>query len=981
LPPFRARARTVDLLGRQQIAGIPTAISELFKNAHDAYAEHVEADYLRGDPMLILRDDGFGMNPEEFVERWLTLGTDSKVGSKRGLSPPAALAGQPRPVLGEKGIGRLAIASVGPQVLVLTRALRGKRLSDLTVALVNWRLFELPGVNLDELDIPMVVLPGGTLPSRSDVDALAESVRTQLKKLTATKKEADPILADLKLLRFDPGLKLDEPGAPSLGGDGHGTQFLITPTAEELAADIDTRHNKEAPPLVQTLIGFANTMLPNSPKPRIQTAFRDHLTDGTITDLIGPAEFFTPEDFAMADHRVSGRFNELGDFEGSVQVYGGEARAYDFVFTSNRREPIQCGPFPFDLAYVQGESKDSRLAPTEHARVTRKLDEIGGLYIYRDDIRVLPYGTPDFDFLGIERRRTQNLSRAFFSYRRMFGVVQLSSDTNRTLQEKAGREGFIYNTAYRQFRDLLSDMFVDLAAEFFTRRGNRSEDFEGGREEARERYKLRKERDERSQRARERFAREIASAAQGLRNDEPQRIAADALDTFTQAVDAAGGHADAARILQDAEAAAREALDAGRARFSVREPIGFGLTAELRSDWDDLRPALRSLDADVWEPALQNLVAESLRVSSELTGGPDRRERLESALEAAGEAARRRTEQAASELRESEHHLSMRVGDEVEQTRSALTGSVATVLDDAGAAITAGIDSNALADLRVELEERLRRIADERERTLLTLAARIGSVAGSNGTYVDTEAATLEEELLGLRERTGRDLELAQLGMATEILSHELDLTIVALRGALDRLGVRADDDGRLVSVYNDLRTGFDHLDTYLALFTPLQRRLTRRRLLIKGSQIADFLRGLFARRLEDDHIELRVTDAFEAWRGRGFRSTVYPVFVNLVDNATYWTTQQRPPRWVSLDAVDEALIVADSGPGIPERDLDAVWEFGFTRKPGGRGAGLHIARETLSRDGWELTLESTTGKGAVFRLIAPEDVPEDGAK
>lgn len=29
---FQARARTVDMLGRQQIAGVPTAISELFKS-------------------------------------------------------------------------------------------------------------------------------------------------------------------------------------------------------------------------------------------------------------------------------------------------------------------------------------------------------------------------------------------------------------------------------------------------------------------------------------------------------------------------------------------------------------------------------------------------------------------------------------------------------------------------------------------------------------------------------------------------------------------------------------------------------------------------------------------------------------------------------------------------------------------------------------------------------------------------------------
>lgn len=30
---FKTSARTLDLLGRQQIAGIPTAINELFKNA------------------------------------------------------------------------------------------------------------------------------------------------------------------------------------------------------------------------------------------------------------------------------------------------------------------------------------------------------------------------------------------------------------------------------------------------------------------------------------------------------------------------------------------------------------------------------------------------------------------------------------------------------------------------------------------------------------------------------------------------------------------------------------------------------------------------------------------------------------------------------------------------------------------------------------------------------------------------------------
>ena len=86
---FKARARTLDMLGRQQIAGIPTAISELFKNAHDAYAENVEVDYYRREGLFVLRDDGRGMTREQFVDRWLTIATETSDERKRVKGPPA----------------------------------------------------------------------------------------------------------------------------------------------------------------------------------------------------------------------------------------------------------------------------------------------------------------------------------------------------------------------------------------------------------------------------------------------------------------------------------------------------------------------------------------------------------------------------------------------------------------------------------------------------------------------------------------------------------------------------------------------------------------------------------------------------------------------------------------------------------------------------------------------------------------------------
>lgn len=124
---FKTRARALDLLGRQQIAGIPTAINELIKNAHDAYADKFDIDFLRCNNLLVLRDDGLGMTKEEFETRWLTLGTESKLANKKSSLPPIDISKPRRPIMGEKGIGRLAIASIGSQVLIVSKAkLRSK---------------------------------------------------------------------------------------------------------------------------------------------------------------------------------------------------------------------------------------------------------------------------------------------------------------------------------------------------------------------------------------------------------------------------------------------------------------------------------------------------------------------------------------------------------------------------------------------------------------------------------------------------------------------------------------------------------------------------------------------------------------------------------------------------------------------------------------------------------------------------------------
>jgi hypothetical protein len=170
------------MLGRQQIAGIPTAISEIFKNAYDAYATEVRGDYFPAQRVLVIRDNGTGMSREEFTTRWLTIGTESK-STGSALPPlhrPERLS--VRRQMGEKGIGRLAIASVGPQLIVVSRGTSsgGDSLDSMVVSFVQWSMFEIPGITLDEVAVPIRVVNDEEELTRSLIDGMVQEVKEAL---------------------------------------------------------------------------------------------------------------------------------------------------------------------------------------------------------------------------------------------------------------------------------------------------------------------------------------------------------------------------------------------------------------------------------------------------------------------------------------------------------------------------------------------------------------------------------------------------------------------------------------------------------------------------------------------------------------------------------------------------------------------------------------------------------------------------------
>ena len=66
------------------------------------------------------------------------------------------------------------------------------------------------------------------------------------------------------------------------------------------------------------------------------------------------------------------------------------------------------------------------------------------------------------------------------------------------------------------------------------------------------------------------------------------------------------------------------------------------------------------------------------------------------------------------------------------------------------------------------------------------------------------------------------------------------------------------------------------------------------------------------------------------------------------------------------------AVIVADTGPGIPPEERDRIFRPFWSKNGQGTGLGLAIARELAQALGGRLELDSEVGRGSTFVLVVP---------
>jgi len=124
--------------------------------------------------------------------------------------------------------------------------------------------------------------------------------------------------------------------------------------------------------------------------------------------------------------------------------------------------------------------------------------------------------------------------------------------------------------------------------------------------------------------------------------------------------------------------------------------------------------------------------------------------------------------------------------------------------------------------------------------------------------------------------------------------------------------------------------------------------------------------------------IELRVTSPEKPVWLRTDPGKVRQILLNLAGNAVKFTDYGTVEIALAQGGDAIEVIIQDSGPGIPDTELERIFEpftqldQSNTRAQGGTGLGLTVSRRLARLLGGEVTVESRRGEGSVFRLTLP---------
>jgi two-component system sensor histidine kinase HydH len=232
-------------------------------------------------------------------------------------------------------------------------------------------------------------------------------------------------------------------------------------------------------------------------------------------------------------------------------------------------------------------------------------------------------------------------------------------------------------------------------------------------------------------------------------------------------------------------------------------------------------------------------------------------------------------------------------------------------------------------------------------------------------------------EIRDLREKVRRSERLASLGRLAAGVAHEIRNPLSSIKGFAQYFGKRfsgqTEEEGYALVMVKEV----DRLNRVITELLNFAGPKEPRREPQSLENIAEHALQLLAPDLATRKVD--VSREYEPGLPAVSvdRDQISQVFINILLNALESMEGEGdicislrrcgPPPGVEVS-------FADAGAGIPEEDLEKVFEPFFSRKRKGTGLGLAIVHQIIESHRGDIRVESVPGKGTTFRIRLPED-------
>jgi hypothetical protein len=179
----------------------------------------------------------------------------------------------------------------------------------------------------------------------------------------------------------------------------------------------------------------------------------DNSLDGTIE---------RPETLNKPDYSISGIITKEGRPKNFIFYSKNKGVKVTLSFTEKEfqlKDPPRTSlsgqiSFEFRIWNRDELNKLSREINSTVKNVKKDLDDLAGISIYRDNVRVLPYGNKNNDWARLEFRRVNNPTLRL-SNNQIVGYISIGLESNPLLKDQSNREGIVEGPALEDLKELI----------------------------------------------------------------------------------------------------------------------------------------------------------------------------------------------------------------------------------------------------------------------------------------------------------------------------------------------------------------------------------------------------------------------------------------------------------------------------------------------------------------------------------------------